>query len=156
MRDVIHVSLFDEIEELESPFGTPAGVDAPDSQKRKHFLGSVDIPFSTIYSNPEGKAEGMFRLRMSPANIGYEAARSSDLGPSLGGAGSSSEAGDLMREAETATYVNLAIFLRPPIAAPQSEQLPLFSSESHALVRYAQQWVSQVRSVTGREGRWSV
>ncbi|KAG5183731.1 hypothetical protein JKP88DRAFT_316124 [Tribonema minus] len=69
VKDAVHVSLFDSVEFDDSARG--GFVEGEETVRtEKHFLGSVAIPFQTVYS--VGRLEGYLRLKVPPVNLGYE------------------------------------------------------------------------------------
>ncbi|CAM9661293.1 unnamed protein product, partial [Sphacelaria rigidula] len=68
VRELIIISLFDEVEFDDR--GNGGYLDGETSVRReKHFLGSVVLPFQTVYQ--AGRVEGVLRLDVPPVNLGY-------------------------------------------------------------------------------------
>ena len=67
--DNVYISLFDEV--YTPATGGRTGVNGSGYDVERRFLGSVTVPFSTIYLT--GKIDGFFRLE-TPDDAGYTAA----------------------------------------------------------------------------------
>ena len=73
--DNVYISLFDEV--YTPATGGRTGVNGSGYDVERRFLGSVTVPFSTIYLT--GKIDGFFRLETPDVNLGYETGEA-DLG----------------------------------------------------------------------------
>jgi len=153
IRDVIHITIFDELEIDDTERGGYyAGEEGTRTEKR--FLGSIEIPFSTVFF--EGKVEGMFRLNTPAFNIGYVKVRGDVENPvddqvimeSREGKGSKRRTGTsgpgadfFFNEAESSPYLRLHITLDPLLVTPSEDpDSGLVLKENKALVAYARQW----------------
>ena len=101
---------------------------------RRSFVGDLEIPFTTLYCNggAEGLLEGVFRLRnpaihlnASKFHVGQETRT--------------------IQQDSVISYIHLAIFLRPPLAAPDKLPVVVSSLEEEGLIRYGVNWVQQLR-----------
>ncbi|CAM9139827.1 unnamed protein product, partial [Phaeothamnion confervicola] len=88
VKDAVCISLFDEVHFDDRPRG---GFLDPEDEREglrteKHFLGTVSIPFQTVYA--AGTVDALLRLETPPVNLGYRQAREGGGG---GGGGGSDE-----------------------------------------------------------------
>ncbi len=68
VTDNVYISLFDE--EVHTLIADDRYTDRITTVTERKYLGSLSIPFSTIYMN--GQISGMFALDTPPMNLGYE------------------------------------------------------------------------------------
>lgn len=175
VRDVVHVSLFDRVEYDDRARGGYFEDEAA-SRIENRFLGTLAIPFQTIYM--EGRVEGLFRLRTPPANMGYETGRppaagdvaAADAGTAEGedGLGSLSpsrlnappmatSAGSCARllssKGDQSTYIYVLAMLDPMLLRPQNLRCGNnLCVEDKSLQQYARRWTQRLRQ--GERG-WS-
>jgi len=104
-----------------------------DSSTRHKFIGDIEIPFTTLYSNSgvDGYLEGQFRLRTPLITI--------CTGDFQG------QSPSMAYESEATSYLHLAVFLRPPLTVPLKEPLVISSLEDERLIRYGASWIQQLR-----------
>ncbi|CAM9781135.1 unnamed protein product, partial [Laminaria digitata] len=69
VHEMIIISLFDEVEIDDRGSGGYLD-DEASIRREKRFLGSVVLPFQTVYR--AGRVEGMLRLDIPPVNLGYD------------------------------------------------------------------------------------
>ena len=109
-----------------------------ESPVRRAFVGDVEIPFTTLYCNGgiEGFLEGTFELRTPVLHLStrnrINAPRIVHDGPGV-------------QDREFDMYIHLAIFLRPPLAAPVKLPTIVSSLEEESLIRYGTNWIQQLR-----------
>ena len=80
ISDFIYLNLFDEV----AAGSMNSSVDnepTPTSRLERRWLGSLRIPFATLYLN--AKIEGTFSLNTPPALMGYDTTNSSANGGTL-------------------------------------------------------------------------
>ncbi|XP_027211413.2 coiled-coil and C2 domain-containing protein 2A [Penaeus vannamei] len=102
----------------------------------KRWLGSLKIPFSTIYSN--AKIEGTFSLEEPVVLLGY----SRDINSSLnqGMALTNSE------PSRSATHLSIYLTLEPTLPPPEPLKANFESSEPEEVVSAGREWVSALSS----------
>ncbi|KAJ1460495.1 hypothetical protein M885DRAFT_612538 [Pelagophyceae sp. CCMP2097] len=115
---------------------------------RRVYVGEVSVPFTTLYCNggTEGFVEGVFRLRTPPVQTGVDfdvEGGENDEVFTLNSA--AADAPRLFARSQAVAYLHVAIFLRPPLAAPT--QAPVYQSafEDESLLRYGTLWTAQLR-----------
>ncbi|CAM9934128.1 unnamed protein product, partial [Discosporangium mesarthrocarpum] len=152
VRDMVMVTMFDEVEYDDR--GSGGYLDEESSIRReKHFLGSINIPFQTIYQ--EGRIDGFFRLTTPPVNLGYE--QSSGLSTTGAvqtdeGAGGevwlkcgAEDQADSLSFTCRSTYVRVLATLDPiPVVLPR-ESIQGNNQESQQLISASQRWMKRVR-----------
>ncbi len=104
-----------------------------DPSTRHEFIGDIEIPFITLYSNSgvNGYLEGQFRLRTPLITI-----RTHDF---------QGQSPSSTYESKAASYLHLAVFLRPPLSVPFKDPLVFSSMEDERLIRYGASWIQQLR-----------
>lgn len=133
VRDALYLHLMDEVV-----------VDlVEDDRERESFvhqrldrrwLGSLCIPFSTIYLNT--RLEGTFRMTSPPILLGYERE-----GRSLGqGAVATSADPFNMHSDKDHTYISIFVTLEPTLPLPEPVALKLASLESEGLLAEVERW----------------
>ncbi|XP_071499381.1 coiled-coil and C2 domain-containing protein 2A-like [Diadema antillarum] len=118
VRDQIYMNLFDEvvIDMLQDDRDRGTNVH---QRLEKRWLGSLSIPFSTIYF--QGKVSGAIRVEAPSTLLGYERSRES--------------AG---RGAANATFLSVFITVEPPLAAPEFFREKFETLEDDALLNQAE------------------
>ncbi|KAL2914077.1 hypothetical protein HK105_206335 [Polyrhizophydium stewartii] len=98
--------------------------------RREHvWLGSLQIPFSTIWE--QSRIDGEFKIRLPPQSLGYE--RKQVETPAVGST-----------EASNETLLHLFVTLDPPLAQPSPLKLRFQSEEVPRLLRYATSWLASL------------
>ncbi|KDO24535.1 hypothetical protein SPRG_10351 [Saprolegnia parasitica CBS 223.65] len=135
IRDTITLTIFDQVL-LEDPV-----TQRKDPQRR--FLGSVRVPFSTLYHNA-GEIVAPLRCVVPYAHLGYmrrvgKASRFRGAHDESNGTSSS----------DAATFLSVMIKTDPILAAPTPASTPItVHSEPPAFIRYAEKYVASVPGLT--------
>ncbi|XP_041483934.1 coiled-coil and C2 domain-containing protein 2A-like isoform X2 [Lytechinus variegatus] len=126
VRDVIYMNLFDEvvIDLLQDDRDRTTNIH---QRLEKRWLGSLSIPFSTVYF--QGKVAGAIRVEAPSSLLGYERTRES--------------AG---RGAANATYLSVFITVEPPLAPPELFREKFETLEDDQLLNQAELLQAQVSS----------
>lgn len=163
--DQVHFNLFDEVI-VETQGEDYRNEDAMFQRRERRYLGSFSIPFSTIYRN--GRIEGMFRVETPDVNLGYLQRMRGVSGTESGVLKSPDDLENMRAdmnniseiaeqakdEAADATYVYLMATLDPVLATAKEEKGTLpGSGEDPKVVRYAKQWVEQVKRKATRKAK---
>ena len=133
IKDNIILNLYDEV----ITFGSTSSLDeeTPASPAlERHFLGSLVIPFSTLYLN--SRIEGTFAVRTPATLLGYELESARDTHPRKGllshKTPSEPEAQDV--------HLTLFLTLDPPLLRPQEADLQCETDEDESVIAYARQF----------------
>ncbi|EQC33429.1 hypothetical protein SDRG_08944 [Saprolegnia diclina VS20] len=135
IRDTITLTIFDQVL-VEDPV-----TQHKDLQRR--FLGSVRVPFSTLYHNA-GEIIAPLRCVVPYAHLGYmrrvgKASRSRAAVDESNG----------MSSSDAATFLSVMIKTDPILAAPTPSSTPItMQSEPPAFIRYAEKYVASVPGLT--------
>ncbi|XP_048583350.1 coiled-coil and C2 domain-containing protein 2A isoform X3 [Nematostella vectensis] len=125
--DVLFLNLFDEkvydILQDERQRGTSVH-----QRLERHWLGSIEIPFSTVYFN--GKVDGTFRVNTPSVLLGYEYQKRTT------GPGTSSRSD---------TLLTMFVTIEPPLQPSQPMAERFESNESEKLLHNAQIWLSGLK-----------
>ncbi|EDV23074.1 uncharacterized protein TRIADDRAFT_28071 [Trichoplax adhaerens] len=139
VNDDIYFNLFDEevIDMLSDDRERGTNIHR---RKERHWLGSIRIPFSTLYTN--SRIEGSFRINSPTVLLGYSHAKSAQV-----------ESGqallDVGKGSRSQTYLSMFVTIEPPLAPPPSikEKVSLFDSkEDIKLLKYSQTWLNEFES----------
>ncbi|RWS04581.1 Coiled-coil and C2 domain-containing protein 2A-like protein [Dinothrombium tinctorium] len=124
MTDSIYLNLFDEVV-----------VNRDDSKTdaiERRWLGSLRIPFSTLYLN--SKIDGTFCLNKPPVLLGYE------YDSKFWNLGSNN-----VNSASTAnTYLTIFLTIDPTLQLPEPLSLKCDSNEDEEVLQYAQKWETEM------------
>ncbi|XP_059159082.1 coiled-coil and C2 domain-containing protein 2A-like isoform X2 [Physella acuta] len=126
--DIIFLNVFDEVtvDVLEDNRQRETNVH---QRIEKKWLGSIKIPFSTVYFN--NKIDGTFRLNTPPILLGYTYDQSQlqhglvDMDPSA---------------ARTNTYLTMFVTLEPSLTLPDPFKEKLSTNEEEELIQHADVW----------------
>ncbi|CAE1299282.1 CC2D2A [Acanthosepion pharaonis] len=131
ISDVLFFNLFDEVlvDILEDD--TKQDTEIHQRVERK-WLGSLKIPFSTIYFN--GKVDGTMCLNAPPLLLGYKYTQNAV--PDI----------DTTVIPLADTYLTLFITIQPTLIPPEPIQEMFSSNEDEKLLLYAKNWQSQLES----------
>lgn len=130
VNDVVYLNLFDEvvINILQDDRQQSTNIH---QRLERHWLGSIEIPFSTIYFN--NKVEGTFRVNTPPVLLGYHKR------------GRHSGAGDLGIISRNDTLLTLFVTIEPPLQPSQPMAERFESNEDDKLLHNAQLWLQALR-----------
>ncbi len=141
VRDCLHLHLFDEvkIDLKEDTAGDNDGVSEIHQRIEKKWLGSLSIPFSSLYKNT--RIEGTFKLHSPPILLGYE--RSGIVGGLL--TASTDQAslglgGGLTKNLKNATYLNIYVTLQPALIVPEPVKEKLDCDEPESVIQHCLSW----------------
>ncbi|XP_031567301.1 coiled-coil and C2 domain-containing protein 2A-like [Actinia tenebrosa] len=129
VNDVMYLNLFDELVYDILQDDRQRGTSVHQRLER-HWLGSIEIPFSTIYFN--GKVEGTFRVNTPPVLLGYHHQKRSL------GSGTNVQ---VKHDTLLTIFVTIEPALQP--SHPMAERFE--SNESEKLLHNAQLWLSGLR-----------
>lgn len=131
VNDVVYLNLFDEVvfNILQDDRQLSTNIH---QRLERHWLGSIEIPFSTIYFN--NKVEGTFRVNIPPVLLGYH-----KRGRHSGAPGS---LGIISRDD---TLLTLFITIEPPLQPSQPLAERFESNEEDKLLHNAQLWLQGLR-----------
>ncbi|XP_071964631.1 coiled-coil and C2 domain-containing protein 2A-like isoform X2 [Antedon mediterranea] len=120
INDLIYLNLFDEvlIDMLQDNRESASTVHR---RVERRWLGSIQIPFSTIYF--QGKVEGAFRVQAPTSLLGYERGQHT-LGR---------------------TYLSMFITIEPPLAPVEPTREKFDSKEDEKLLAYADNFVVEFK-----------
>lgn len=105
ITDMIYLNLYDEIT-IDNNDSTIDDTNSISQRFERHWLGSIKIPFSTLYFN--SKIEGVFRLNTPPVLFGYECdSNIFPIGQSISSDSSSN------------TYLTLFLTIDPSLQVPE-------------------------------------
>ncbi|CAB4064698.1 CC2D2A [Lepeophtheirus salmonis] len=132
VNDALHLHLFDEIIVDLSPESSDDCEDQIYQRFERKWLGSMIIPFSSIYKNT--RIEGTFRLYSPPILLGYERVNTI-IGYSEGNNSDSREA----------TFLNVYITIEPALAVPdQSIKEKLDCDEPDGIIELCEKWSKEI------------
>ncbi|XP_078612714.1 coiled-coil and C2 domain-containing protein 2A-like isoform X1 [Branchiostoma floridae x Branchiostoma japonicum] len=97
----------------------------------RHWLGSIRIPFSTIYF--QSQIDGTFRVEAPPVLLGYKR-----------GGGGGTEGLDLQMGGNEHTYLTLFITIEPPLTPLEPLKEKFDSQEDEKLLFQAEKWQGEV------------
>lgn len=131
VNDVVYLNLFDEVvfNILQDDRQLSTNIH---QRLERHWLGSIEIPFSTIYFN--NKVEGTFRVNTPPVLLGYHKRGRHSGAP--GGLGIISR---------DDTLLTLFLTIEPPLQPSQPLAERFESNEDDKLLHNAQLWLQGLR-----------
>ncbi|XP_014781199.1 coiled-coil and C2 domain-containing protein 2A isoform X1 [Octopus bimaculoides] len=134
VTDVIHLTIFDEVHVNILQDDTKQDTEIHQRVEKK-WLGTLKIPFSTIYYN--GKIEGTLQLNTPPLLLGYCQPKNhpTDM--------------DSILMPLTDSYITLFITLQPTLIPPEPFKERFDSNEDEKLLQYCDVWQRQL------EAKWS-
>lgn len=143
VKDCLHLHLFDEVTiDLSEDNNDESGEKMVHQRVEKKWLGSLTIPFSSLYRNT--RIEGTFKLHSPPVLLGYE--RSGIVG----GVAMQSEGSGLgqgsTKNAKNATFLNIYVTLQPPLIVPDPVKEKLDCDEPESTVQHCLYWSEDLNS----------
>eukprot|EP00903_Cladosiphon_okamuranus_P014903 g13800.t1 len=170
VHEMIIISLFDEVEFDDRGVGGYLD-DESSIRKEKRFLGSVVLPFQTVYR--AGRVEGVLRLDVPAVNLGYDQIHAGGVGIDPGDAtsavqeeegppGEEDEAGvsltsgpgnpaspaALVNKADRSTYIRVLATLDPIPIVLAKDRIAGSNQEPPALVAAGARWMKKVNDIT--------
>ncbi|CAM1295274.1 CC2D2A (predicted) [Pycnogonum litorale] len=137
VKDVIYFNVFDEviIDILEDDRNRDTDVH---QRMERRFLGSLRIPFSTVYLN--SKVEGTFHLNIPPALLGYERSKHQRFLANIFDPTPSSQ-NDVV-----SSYLSIYVIVEPTLPPPEVFHEKFESDETETLLNFADAWQSNLNS----------
>ncbi len=134
VKDMVFINLFDEyvIDMVQDDRERGTNIHR---RIEKRWLGTIKIPFSTIYFN--GRIDGTFRVDKPPVLLGY----THDTGPSQLDQDINIGAGEIDQ-----TYLTMFITIEPPLQPAEPAKEKFDSNEDEKLLQAAEAWQKDVSS----------
>ncbi|CAG2121690.1 unnamed protein product, partial [Medioppia subpectinata] len=133
ISDCIYLNLFDEVILDSGETITSDGQKVIHKRTERRWLGSLKIPFSTLYLN--SKIEGTFSLSTPLVLLGYEYDNKSYL------LGSDTTTKDTSKQ----TYLTLFVTIDPSLQLPEPLVIKCDTIESESLELYAKKWQNKLK-----------
>ncbi|ESO88285.1 hypothetical protein LOTGIDRAFT_219375 [Lottia gigantea] len=131
MNDIVYINLFDEMVVDMSHDDREKGTVVHQKLEKK-WLGSLEIPFSTIYLNT--KIDGTFRVNTPPVLLGYvyeDAMKRSDLE-------------SVLTKTEHNTYISMFLTIEPQLITPEPVRERFSTNEDEKLLLHAEKWQQEL------------
>ena len=130
VNDVLYFSLFDEyiVDVLEDERERGTNIHR---RIEKRWLGSLKIPFSTIYFNT--RIDGTFRINKPPVLLGYTNQTTKTVGDIDMGIGD-----------RDSTYLTMFVTIEPQLAPAEPFKEKFDSNEDPKLLEYADRWLADL------------